>query len=203
MISISPKVFDPMRKAMTEFPKAAQRAQVLAVNEGARYGRAEGSRQIVQEVAFKKSYVSKNLFVKQKATGETMEAVIEGRFRPTSLAEFATSPRKFGKQRGVRVRVSAKGGAKRLGRGFFVRLRRGNTGELGNVGLAVRLKPGERLQNKRNAALLRNDKHGSLYLLYGPSVNQVFFDVREKITPKVLDRVEKEFLRQFARLTRG
>ena len=76
---------------------------------------------------------------------------------------------------------------------FLVRLKNNN------IGLAVRLKPGEVLQNSEKAVRLDNN----VYLLYGPSVDQVFRSVADDKTPKILSDVTAEFLRQFARLSRG
>jgi hypothetical protein len=205
MITIDPKSLDFWVKQMREAPELIGRAEVLAVNEAARFGRAEASRQIVREVAFKKSYVSKNLVIKSKARGGRPEAEIEGRFRASSLAQFATTGARFGRQSGVRVRVKAGGGAKMMRRAFFTKLRSGNQpiGAAFNIGLAVRLKAGETFENKKQAKLLREDKNGAVYLLYGPSVNQAFYFVREDIAPKVQNRLTNEFLRQMARLIDG
>lgn len=203
MITIDPRVLDSLVDDMRSRPKLIERAEVLAVNEAARYGRAEGSRKIVQEVAFRKSYVLKNLYVKNKARAGRPEAIIEGRFTPSSLAQFATTPLRFGRQNGVRVRVKAGGGARLMRRAFYTKLRFGNKalGEMFNVGLAIRLKKGETIQGKRVSKKLREDKNGATYLLYGPSVNQAFFFVRDEIAPAVQNRLNSEFIRQLARLS--
>ena len=83
----------------------------------------------------------------------------------------------------------------KLPRAFLVPLRSGADG-LGNKGLAIRLKDGDRLRNKvRQVQLSRG-----LYLLYGPSVDQAFLNnagkgVASDMSPEVLDRLEEEFLR--------
>ena len=71
-----------------------------------------------------------------------------------------------------------------------------------NVGLAVRLKPGERLLNKRatHKSWLVKDK---VALLYGPSVDQVFSSVADDVIPEMGELMSTEFFRQFARLTSG
>lgn len=88
-----------------------------------------------------------------------------------------------------------------LKRGFFVRLRQGAvlTEDQFNIGLAIRLKKGESLQATQKASPLG----GGAYLLYGPSVAQVFGTVREDITPEVADFSAYEFARQFRRLSHG
>ena len=69
----------------------------------------------------------------------------------------------------------------------------------GNMGLAIRLKPGERLANTQGAVrLTRGNRPGdNVWLLYGPSVNQVLRDVATRDTPAILRNVSLEFLRQW------
>lgn len=174
---------------------AADKAMPLSIREAARYGRALGSRQIRSQVNFSQSYLNSDGRLEVINVGPSM-SVIRARNRATSLARFATSGPTFGRgRRGVRVRVSASGGGKTLDRGFFVRLRRGNS-ESGNVGLAVRSKNGP---PSRGAVPIFK----GAYLLYGPSVGQVAFDVFPAIEPDVSERLQNEFIRQFERFTRG
>jgi hypothetical protein len=44
---------------------------------------------------------------------------------------------------------------------------------------------------------------GNLYLLYGPSVDQVFRDVRFEVQAPIGDVLESSFLRNYGRLSRG
>jgi hypothetical protein len=83
------------------------------------------------------------------------------------------------------------GVTRKLKNAFLVNLRNGNTG------LAVRLKDGETLQKSDKAVRLDNN----LYLLYGPSVDQVMAGVADEVTPDILDNLRKKFLRQFGRVT--
>ena len=83
-------------------------------------------------------------------------------------------------------------------RAFLIKLNKGGgqTDTQFNAGLAIRLRPGEKIQNKvRQVQLSKN-----LYLLYGPSVQQVFLDnqgsgVAEDMKGEVLDQLEREFLK--------
>ena len=72
-----------------------------------------------------------------------------------------------------------------MNRAFLMNLRSGN------LGLAVRLAPGERIDNKRRMVQMSN----GLYLLYGPSVDQVFRSVAEDVSADAGDFLEQEFLR--------
>ena len=65
-----------------------------------------------------------------------------------------------------------------------------------NLGLAIRLRPGEKLQNK--VAARRVEK--GLYLLYGPSVDQVFRSrdgtgVATDLVPDIEQDLSDEFIR--------
>lgn len=170
-----------------------------AINKTADKGRTMAARQIRSQVNFPVGYLDpagKRLFVSKRAQRNDLEARIAARTRATSLARFVTGSTEIKKQ-GVRVEV-APGRARFLKRAFLVRLPAG-TGPVetkSNLGLAVRLRRGEVLRNKTDARRL--DK--GLYLLYGPSVDQVFrardgSGVAEDIAPEVLSDLEEEFIR--------
>lgn len=192
--------------ALAEFyrrlPEIADHAAQLAVNDAARLARRVGGAQILDEVNYPRSYLrgeAGRLKITKFATRGDPEAEVRGRDRPTSLARFSLQKVRFGRQKGIRVRVARKGGGQTLERAFFMKLRRGNTdidGENFNVGLAVRLRKGETLRNS-TAAMNLGD---GLYLLYGPSVDQVFAGVAEDIVDTVSDELEDQFIRQFERL---
>lgn len=178
---------------LNTLPAAVKLAAVRAVNATLARTRTDASRRMREEVAFPARYLDSKdngrLAVSQKATREKVEGRITGRFRPTSLAEFAKNktPNRRG---GVRVEV-APGFAKLMKRAFIIRLR-GAGGELGNLGLAIRLKPGETIEHKKKQAVTM--KNG-LTLLYGPSVDQVFRTVAADVAPDAATFLETEFLR--------
>lgn len=171
-------------------------AAVKTVNKGARDGRAKSARLIREQVAFPKSYLHPSggrLVVAQKAQGKRLTAIIRARHRPTSLARFITSRGRGG----VSVEV-APGRTRFLRRAFPIKLQRGTASvdTQFNLGLAIRLRPGERLTRK-----IRQVQGGrGLTYLYGPSVQQVFLDdsgkgVARDIEPGLLRDMELEFLR--------
>lgn len=153
-----------------------------AINGTLRRARTEIDREIRQQVAFKARYLSTRLRVTQYAQGKSLQGTITGRDKPTSLARFATSSKPG--QRDVRVQV-APGSRKRMQRAFLMPLSNGN------LGLAMRLKAGESMRNKR---YMRRVGKG-LYLLYGPSVNQVFAGVAEDEVDTVAAWLQQEFTR--------
>lgn len=192
-----------LRLAETE-NRRSLRAASQSINDSARRGRTRAARRILSQVALPQSYLSPGggrLVVGRFASPQALEASIRARSRPTSLARFARNPR-IGKGN---VTISVKRGRVTfLRRAFLVRLRRGTalTDTQHNLGLAIRLRPGERIANKRiqAAALGRG-----LYLLYGPSVQQVFLDEQDtgvavEIAPKIADDLSRSYLRRLGNI---
>ena len=185
-------------------PEVARRAARMAINDVTSRTAVPTFRKAVEaEVNFPAGYVDKDrLGQTQKATDANLTAIITARFRPTSLARFAQGQSFEGARRtgGVNVRVKRGGGAKRITGAFFVRLNRGGDTQDGfNMGLAIRLKPGEALRGRKKGGS-SVQLAPNLYLLYGPSVDQVFRDVSVIEAPKVADKLTQEFTRQWVRL---
>jgi hypothetical protein len=184
-------------------PALARRSAWLAINDVVRRKALPDARALMeQQVAFPKGYLNdpKRFGVRKFATEDDLEAAVVGRQRPTSLARFSIGGRPA--VPGVRVRVNP-GASRAMNRAFLIRLRAGSgpvTDDSFNLGLAVRLKPEEVVQNKKVMVPLGP---GGLYLLYGPSVDQLFRTVAGDISPAVADEVATQFFRQFARLSEG
>lgn len=168
-----------------------------AINSTVRRSRTQAARDIQQQIAFPARYLvnSQNgrLFISEYARGNSLQAIIRGRERPTSLARFAktSSPEAARRAGGVNVEV-APGERKFMKKAFLMRLRAGGqlTDSIHNLGLAMRLREGQ-IANKKH--LVKVGK--GLYILYGPSVNQAFRSVAEDISPGALDYLEREFTR--------
>ena len=184
-------------RAINDLPKNILVAAQRAINRTADRSATDARRRTREQVNFPAQYLTgtdsggrQRLGISRRAGDGNLEAVITGRQRATSLARFVTSG-VVGKQ-GVTVQV-APGFARLMRRAFLIRLPAGNqlTETKGNLGLAIRLKPGETIQNKR--AMIR--VKGNLYLLYGPSVDQVFNTVREDVAPDAEQFLAGEFLR--------
>jgi len=171
-----------------------------AINDTAVFARKIGSQQIRRKINFKADYLDGGrLAVRKHARPDDLEAIVTGRDRPTSLARFSQGTPHFGRQRTPpRVRVRTASGAKQIRGGFFMRLRRGNavvSAENANIGLAIRLKEGERVRNKNDMVGIG----GSLYLLYGPSVGQVYRTVAEDTTDQVTAQLANRFAHYLGR----
>lgn len=186
------------------FPQIANTAARLAINTIAtRQGMRISKDAMQDEVMFPRGYLNDRLVNTKKASSNDLEAIITGRKRATSLARFAVSGQAPGVRRtgGVRIRVS-KGRSSYMKNAFLVRLNKGAslTEDNYNVGLALRLGPGESIRNKKRAhqSWLVKDQ---VALLYGPSVDQVFRTVAPEVADKISSELANEFLRQFNRLS--
>lgn len=178
------------------FPDVASKSAAIAINQVmSRSGMQLIRGTIEEQIAFPKGYLSGDrLKIKQYAKADNPEGVIFARKRATSLARFA-SGQPIGKP-GITVRVGT-GTATALRAAWLVRLKRGTslTEDNYNVGLAVRVKPGDTISNKKSThrGWLVPDK---VALLYGPSVDQVFRSVADDIALPIADLVSAEFFRQ-------
>lgn len=170
----------------------ADLASVIAVNHAADKGRTMAAEQMNEEIDFPKGYLNRERLSVTRATRGNVEAVVRGRDRPTMLAHFSRQKARLGRQRGVSVEVKP-GRTQRLDSAFFMKLRNDN------LGLVVRVKKGESLRHSRGA----KEIGGGLWLLYGPSVNQVFAGVAGDIVDDVALVARDEFVRQYRRLNNG
>lgn len=173
---------------------------VQALNKIARDARAMAATRILQQVALPESYVQPGghrLYVSKQATKRSLEARITARGRATSLARFVEGNPSLHAE-GLHIRVQP-GRSTFLRRAFLIRLPGvgGSTDAgLGNTALAVRLGPGGTLRNKSFARRVAS----GLYVLYGPSVAQVFRDnqdegVANDMAPEVVEKLTVEFSR--------
>lgn len=190
------------------FPEKTARAASLALNQTSqRKGLKLARDEMVRQVAFPTGYLYPPRFdVSRKARPDDLLTVIKGAFTPTPLARFAgaqrarfQTARKHNRQvQRPKIRVQIKPGRfVELPRAFLLTLRNGN------IGLGIRLKPGETLRHSIGAKMILTGPLAGVALLYGPSVDQVFRSVAVDITPPLLVELESEFLRQFIRLTDG
>lgn len=195
------KILD-LENFLAASPDNTRRAASMAMNDvlsGA--GLARFRKAVAAEVQFPAGYVDDKIQFGMAATPSRLQASIIARQRPTSLARFATTGVVGGKG-GVTVRV--KGGSKTFKGGFLVRLRAGAaiTDDSYNLGLAIRLKPGQTLNKKDTSNMVHLG--ANVVLLYGPSVDQILRnEVAEAETPEVVQAIGTEFFRQFARLSNG
>jgi hypothetical protein len=189
-------VLGDVSKYFDALPEVAEQAAVLAINETVeREGLALLRGDMRKEINFPSGYLERSdrMKVGRKAGKGSLEATIRARDRATSLARFAPGQTPENTRgRGVRVTVAA-GTTQVLRNAFLMRLRNGN------MGLAIRLKDNEQPTNTTGAKNIL----GNLWLLYGPSVDQVFAGVAEDKAADISNMITKKFFRQFARLSSG
>lgn len=183
-------------RTLETIPDEVGIAAARAVNRTTERGRTMASKRIREQVNFPARYLigsDGKLEMSNAADVNRLERTIIGRFRPTSLARFSSgTPESTRKAGGVKVQV-APGFAKFMRRAFLIRLNAGaeRSETKNNMGLAIRLREGETIRNKRAATTMKN----GLTLLYGPSVDQLLASVAEEIAPEVGELLEQEFLR--------
>lgn len=185
---------------ISEFSKPKRRAALArAINKTTRDQRAALARKIRKSVNLPASYVSPSqgrLAVVQQATPASLSGTIRARGRATSLARF-TQGRQTSARGGVYVSVKP-GASTFLRRAFLIRLRSGSalTDTQSNLGLAIRLRPGESIKGKTRKVRMAN----GLTLLYGPSVYQMLYNadgdgLAKDAEPEIIADVTEEFLR--------
>lgn len=194
-VSVVATALKDVERFFEQAPDIAEEAAVLAINETVeREGLTLIKRDMRDQVNFPSGYLEGDrLKVTRRASTRSLEAVIRGRDRPTSLARFALGQTPANTRgRGVRVSVQ-RGKTEVLRKAFLVTLKNGN------IGLAVRLKPGDKLRNSSAAQQLADN----VWLLYGPSVDQVFRGVANDRIDDISEMISGKFYRQFGRLARG
>lgn len=180
-------------------PEVAAQSAALAINTTVdRKLLPSAKKEMLAQINFPSGYLDQEdrLGIAKRADANSLEAVVRARDRATSLARF-TNGQTPQNSRGRPLNVQVKRGRTvTLKKAFLVTLKNGN------IGLAVRLKPGQHLNNKLvtyNEVKLAKD----VYLLYGPSVDQVFKGIADEQVDKVAGFAASEFYRQFARLSRN
>lgn len=185
-----------------EVSAAQERAMVRALNKTGPHTRTQMDRKIRERVAFPASYLrpsTKRLFVAKKARSGQLETVIEGRGRPTSLARFIKGGAQAAKNRKRKkdINIEVKPGSQHsIKRAWVVSLP--GAVDSANFGLAVRTADGQRPKGAYHPKQL--DKN--VWLLYGPSVDQVLYSVRnkggviEEVYGPTLDYLSAEYNRQ-------
>ena len=156
------------------------RALVRAVNHAATKARTMGAALIRDEAKLPATYVNERLRVDMRASASDPTAMVSGRGRATQLSRFGakqltTKAKLPGKRRLAGTRVEVKPGQQKVMPGAWLMKLKG-----GNVGVVTRTGTG------------RDDYK----VHYGPSVDQLWRDIREQIVPEVSDLMLAEFIRQ-------
>lgn len=199
MIKVDLAAILDLETFLRDAPEITRKAAALSMNDvlgGSALVRFRKA--VAEEVNFPPGYVDDRIELGQKATPTRLVASVIGRQRPTSLARFVVSGA-VGQKGGVTIRV--KNSAKHMGSAFLVRLNQGTgISDNGyNIGLAIRLSSGVKLNKKDQSRMVHLER--DVVLLYGPSVDQILKnEAAETQMPLVADDIATEFFRQFARL---
>lgn len=202
-------------RRMDKAAGSVRKASVFAVNEAARFGRAAAIREMDNQITLGRKYMSDNMLVsKARLTAGEVSASITGKQRPVSLSRFLvnkslrntfTSLKKGEKSPLLKTRVRKGGAAKNMPKAFLIRMRSGR--ELSetkyNIGMAIRLPNGQSVSGRHKGLRpYAKGKNSSLYLLHGPSVDQLFRSIVDTagLDDTIAERAQGEFLRQIARL---
>lgn len=167
----------------------------MAINRTAAWARTQSSKKMREEVNFKASYLNENLKVGEKATEQSLSSTITARFRPTSLARFAKGTPESTQKAGKTVVTVHPSKSKTMNGAFLLKLKglNGATSDgLANIGLAIRLKKGEKLRNKK---ISMGERTKGLAFLYGPSVDQVFNTISGEMEGDIADYLVTEYER--------
>jgi hypothetical protein len=189
--------------ALDDLSPRIKRLLPRVLNRAGTRARTEFSRRIRQQIRFGARYLGPSegrLSVTQRASASSLLVKITGRGEPTSLARFAVGSGRRGRRakgqrdEGVNVTVKAGGSPKMIRRAWLINLRNNN------VGLAVRTDgppPAGAYRPKR-----LNNFGGSVWLLYGPSVDQALYSARnqggvvEEVSPELVEWIDSELVRQ-------
>lgn len=188
-------------RGLIDAATSTERTVYRAINKVASKTLTRSRREIVSQVMLTQTYVRERMSL-QKAGPNRNFAVITARQRPTTLATYGAkqltrqakkakgdarrSIPAWRKQAGVSVKVKRAGSRKQMRGAFFVPLKAGAVAAGNGVGVFVRTGTGT-----------KDIKH-----LYGPSVDQVFRTVREKVKPEVERELRVE-LKRLAALEAG
>jgi hypothetical protein len=185
---------DNLQAYVEDLPVKQKRAAVQAINKTADRARASAARHIRDQVNFPGGYLNpgqNRLVVDRKASGTNLEAAVAGRARATSLARFVIGNPQPRSGDSITVAIQRGEPSVELKRAFMVRLRSGKSDSKHNLGIAIRTGNRQKPNNAYKPTSLGN----GVYLLYGPSVSQVFKSVRYDIEPDTLKYLGDEYER--------
>lgn len=186
--------------AFRDAPGVANKAASMALNDAARKGRTLGSRHIREQVNLTASYINRHLKVGRKASPDRLEASIAAHRRSVLLTRYGAEMRL--------VKASSdpsrlKGDpARGIPRGYKAGGAQGVSIKRGGSSATLRHAFWIRLQGSGKWAPMERTGpgRGDFEPMYGPSVDQVWQDVRGEVEPDVSELALTEFTRQFARL---
>lgn len=178
-----------VRRMLSGIKNGAARAEARALNRVASKAKTRGGKDIRKDVRLPAAYVRDRLNLK-KATFSNLQSAVVTPSRGLLLSYF----------------LSGKGNAARYVKGLgTIAVSVGDYQQRRNV--SVKVKPTGRAKKMPNAFILPRlkysgvpgvaiRKNGKLDVLHGPSLSQVFTDVKEKMAPDMADELAAELDRE-------
>jgi|SRR5690554_780166 len=192
-----------VRALLARFSDGARRAHARSLNQTATKARTESSQDIRKQIRLNAAY-AKSLLTITKASQKKLQSKVATPYRGLLLSRFSTDTRVSGDKvgwlkpppvppRGIRVKVKPTGGPKLLegdseikGKPFYMVLP-GTSGRVAIVG--------------RKRAL--GSQGGEIKVFYGPSLSQVFTDVKEEVGERMSLYQMQQFEKEIDAILRG
>lgn len=192
-----------VRALLAKFSDGARRAHARSLNQTVTKARTESSQDIRKQVRLNAAYV-KSLLTITKASQQRLQSKVSTPGRGLLLSRFSTDTSISGDKvgwlkpprvppRGIRVKVKPTGGAKVfsgdddiVGKPFYMVLP-GTAGRVAIVG--------------RRAEL--GTDGGEIKVFYGPSLSQVFTDVKEGVGDRMALYQMQQFEKEIDAILRG
>jgi len=167
----------------------------VAINKAGPPIRTKASSEIRSQVRLKAGYVRDRLKL-IKATRNRLEGRIQTPSRGLLLSRYSTNAVIANDKgmmirapkvppRGIKVKVKPTGSVKTMGKEWFYMKLRGSN----RIGIVKRRTDTDRIDRRFKATTLQKGKYD---VAYGPSLSQVFTDVKDDVLPEAQRRYEAE-----------
>jgi hypothetical protein len=189
MIAVSTKGLERLDDDVRRFGDKANLAAQLAINDTLAWSRTRLKVQMKAQINLTESAFSgKHFFISQYARRGSLQGVLSAGTQGYSLSRFSVEKPRVG-VKGVSVQVAG-GAVRKINRGFFIRAPNGA------LGLAIRSKA----QPTGSRGAKESRKHKGLWILFGPSPDQLMRRLAPDSLPDVGRHVGAEYARQLNRL---
>lgn len=192
-----------VRALLAKFSDGAKRAHARSLNQTATKAKTEASKDIRKQIRLNAAY-AKSLLAITKASQKKLQSKVSTPYRGLLLSRFSTDSRIAGDKtswlkpppipaRGIKVKVKPDGGAKAfdgdseiVGKPFYMVLP-GTAGKVAIVGRKRKL----------------GSEGGEIKVFYGPSLSQVFTDVKEQVGDRMSLYQMQQFEKEIDAILRG
>lgn len=202
-VEVDRTALNEVRALLAKFSSGAKRAHARSLNQTVTKARTASSQKVRTQVRLNAAYV-KSLLAITKASQKKLESKVATKSRGLLLSRFSTNPRIAGDKvgwikpppvpaRGIRVKIKPSGSPKVFdgdgdtqGKPFYMVLP-GTSGRVAIVGRRRKL----------------GSKGGEIKVFYGPSLSQVFVDVKEEVGEEMSLYLMQQFEKEIDAILRG